>query len=264
MIAAIGLTLSACDEDGTRPAPDVHRLAANVHVSIAEHNLVLPFIALEEYAYRGPSFSLNPERDTQQASRAADTLLREAATPDHPRLFSSLAIVVRPYGLNDFDTRQITLCPLLTREWSRSVCDNPGAAVLQALPVNRFRLVDLREAQKHLNCVGEDRPRNPVPSTPRQATIVCRAKVYPVGENDFHTAAVRISGELGALWTVWGHGQFVETAEAMTKREGEAIVALVQHALGPAENFAALDSIMCRSRRPGPADSPRRADCPKG
>lgn len=259
IVAGISVTLSACDEDGARPAPDVNRLAADVHVTIAEHNLVLPFIALEEYANGGPSFTLNPERDMQQASRAADTLLREAATPDHPKLFSSLSIVVRPYGFNDFDMRQLALCPLMTREWSRSVCGNLGAAVLQALPVNRFRLVDLREVQEHSNCIDEMRPRTPVPSTPGQATIVCREKVYPLGKNEYHTAAVRISGELGALWTVWGHGQFAETAEAMTKRESEAIVAFVKHALGPAENFAALDSIMCRSRRPGPADDSRVA-----
>ena len=264
MIAGICAMLSACDEDDARPAPDVRRLATDVHVAIAGQNLVLPFVALEFYAYRGLDFYLDRGRDSWQGSDAAEKLLRNAADPEHPFPLTSMSVVVETYGWNDSDMRQRDLCPLLTREWTRSVCDNPWAAVRQALPYNRFKLVDLREVQADLNCPDIYGRQNYLSLEPGKAEIVCRTMVYTSGKYDSHTATVRISGDLGAIWTVWGHGQRPESAEAMTRREGEAIVALVRDALGATEHFATLHHVMCRLRRPGAADSPKSADCSKG
>lgn len=263
-LRAILLPLVACSVlascgDEERVAANNKRLATDVHATIADHALVLPFIALEHYAYRAQSFSLDRKRDAQRARNAADELLRDAADS-----FNELAIVVQTYGWNDFDTRQREMCPLLTRAWARSVCDNPWAAIRQALPYNRFRLVDLRKLQigdtrGPAHCVGEE--RRAIPQQPGEAVTVCEAVVYGGDKDEFHHAVVRIDGELGALWTVWNFGQHGETAEAMTQREGQAIVAFVQHALGEQENFLALHSIMCSLRRPGSRDAPGGADC---
>lgn len=88
--------------------------------------------------------------------------------------------------------------------------------------------------------------------------MVCEASNFEGNKKRFHTAVVRIDGDLGALWTVW---QNDETAEAKTEREGKAIVAFVQNAFEESEDFPALHAIMCSLRRPGSLDSPKGADC---
>lgn len=268
LLSSLLAVLASCEKpENERSAVDVKRLSTDVHVEIAQHSLILPFIALEDYAYRHQSFSLDQKGDREHALSAANKLLRDAADSKHPLAFDSLSVVVRTYGWNDFDTSQRQVCPLLTREWARSVCDNPWAAIQQALPVNRFRLVDLRRLQidnprdPSSPCVNNGKPRQPLPQSLEEAVMVCEASDYDGNKNRFHSAVVRIDGDLGALWTVWQYGKNDETAEAMTEREGKAIIAFVQNALGKSEDFPALHSTLCRLRRPGSVDSPKGVDC---
>ena len=267
LLSILLAVLTSCEKpEVERSTVDVKRLSTDVHVAIAQHNLVLPFIALEDYAYRHQSFSLNREGDREHALSAASKLLRDATDSKHPLAFDSLSVVVRTYGWNDFDTSQIRVCPLLTRDWARSVCDNPWAAIQQALPVNRFRLVDLRSLQiddprRPGQCFNNGKPHKPLPQSAGEAVMVCESSDYEGNKNRFHSAVVRIDGDLGALWTVWQYEKNDETAEAMTEREGKAIVAFVRNALGESEDFPALHAIMCRLRRPGSVDSPKGADC---
>jgi hypothetical protein len=244
----------------------VKRLSADVHVEIAQRSLILPFIALEDYAYRHQFFSLSRGGDREHAQSAAEELLRDSADPMHPLTFDSLSVVVRTYGWNDSDTSQIHVCPLLTREWARSVCNNPWAAIQQALPGDRFTLVDLRHFQmdeRHRlgECVHNGKPRQRLPRKAGEAVMVCESSDYQGNKNRYHTAVVRIDGDLGALWSVGQNDTIDETAEAMTEREGKAIVAFVQYALGSNENFLALHATMCSLRRPGSVDGPMGADC---
>ena len=262
LAACACFVLASCGEDERieeRSAVNVKRLSTDVHVAIAQHNLVLPFIALEDYAYRHQSFSLNRKGDREHALSAADKLMRDAADSKQPLAFDSLSVVVRTYGWNDSDMHQIQMCPLLTREWARSVCDNPWAAIQQALPGDRFRLVDLRHLQiddprSPAHCIDNGKPRRALPKKPREAVMICEKLVYGGDPDEFHNAIIRIDGDLGALWTVWRHGQNGETAEAMTERQGKAIIAFVQYALGKREDFPALHATMCRLRRPGSDD----------
>lgn len=263
--------LASCGEDERieeRRAVDMKRLSTDVHVAIAQHNLVLPFIALEDYAYQHQSFSLNRKGDREHDLSAADKLLRDAADFKHPLEFDSLSVVVHTYGWNDSDMHQIQICPLLTREWARSVCDNPWAAIQQALPADRFRLVDLRRLQiddphRLGQCVNNGKPRRPLPQRPGEAVMVCESSAYEGNKNRNHSAVVRIDGDLGALWAVGQNEQIDETAEAMTERQGKAITAFVQYALGKREDFPALHATMCRHRRPGSNDgiAPRSPGC---
>lgn len=267
LLALIGCPILASCDGEQRAAANAQRLATDVHVTIADHALVLPFTALERYAYRGQSFSLDREGDAERARNAANEVLRDGDDPAHPLPFDELSVVVRTYGWNDSDMRQRQMCALLRREWARSVCDNPWAAIQQALPANRFRLMDLRQLKIGdprglAQCVDTVEQRRPLPQEPGEATMVCAARVYGGDQDEFHHAVVRIDGELGALWTVWRYGQYGESAEAMTQREGQAIVAFVQHALGKREDFATLHRLMCGLRRPGSIDAPDGADCP--
>lgn len=265
LVVCACFVLASCEKD-ERSAVNVGRLATDTHVAIAQHTLVLPFIALEDYAYRHQSFSLNRKGDSERALSAADKLLRDSADPKNPLALDALSIVVETYGWNDADMRQRQMCPLLTREWTRSVCDNPWAAIQQALPANRFRLVDLSRLQigdshSPAQCVVDGMPYRTLPQKPGEVVMVCKAHVYGGDDDEFHHAVVRINGNLGALWTVWRHGQNGETAEDMAEREGKAIVAFVQYGLGSSEDFPALHATMCDLRRPGSVDNPHGADC---
>lgn len=258
-------TLASCGQDG-RSKIDVKLLSTDVHVSVAQHPLVLPFIALEDYAYRKQSFSLDRKNDSKRALDALDIFLRDSADPNKPLELDGLTVVVRTYGWNDADMRQRQVCPLLTREWARSVCDNPWAAIQQALPANRFRLVDLRrlqlgDPQSPGRCRENGEARRPFPQSPGTTVMVCEAMVWGGADGEYYLAAVRIDGDLGALWTVWRHGQNGETAEAMAEREGKAIISFVKHGVGKGEGFPKLLAEACRLRRPGASDGSHGRDC---
>jgi hypothetical protein len=257
--------LASCGED-VRSSVDVGLLSTDIHIAVAQHPLVLPFIALDDYAYRKQSFSLNRKGDRESVQATLNQFLHDSADPKKPLVLDGLSVAVRTYGWNDADMRQRQVCPLLTHEWARSICDNPWAAVQQALPGDRFRLVDLSrlrigDLHARTDCRDDGKPHRPLPQRTGEALIVCTAMVYGGRDDQFHHAVVRIDGDLGALWTVWRYGQNGETAEAMTEREGKAIVAFVQYGLRQSENFSALHAEMCRLRRPGSVDHPHGADC---
>jgi hypothetical protein len=257
--------LASWGKDG-HSAVNVALLSTDIHVSVAQRTLVLPFIALDDYAYRKQTFSLRREIDTESALAALNQFLHASADPRNPLVLDSLSVVVRTYGWNDADMSQRQVCPLLTREWGRSACENPWAAIQQALPSNRFRLVDLARLQVEdprgvASCRDDRKPYRPLPQNPGEAVMVCTAQVFGGRDDQYHRAVIRIDGDLGALWTVWRYGQNDETAEAMTEREGKAIFAFVRYALGKREDFPQLHADMCRLRRPGSVDGPRGADC---
>lgn len=259
LAAALCIVLASCKE-AERPPPDIKRLSRDIHVAIAGHALVLPFVALEEYSYRGPSFSLDREGDAERTVDKAEALLRDGAGPASPLVFDRLTVVVRAYGWNDADMRQVKMCPLLTAEWSRSVCDNPWAAIPQAMPYNRFAFVDLSkklaDTQNAAPCDRREVDFASVPQTAGHAMIICGTTIGSAPSR-FYRAAVRIEGNLGAYWTVWDSEGRAERAERMAAREGKAIVAFADHLLSGGKDFQALNTIMCGLRRPGSRDAPR-------
>ena len=264
LLFSLSVVLASCGKE-EHPAPNVELLSTDIHVSIAQHTLVLPFVALEDYAYRRQSFSLDRKGDSEHARSALKNFLHESTDPKRPLLLDELAVVIRTYGWMGEDMRHRQMCPMLTREWAQSVCDNPWAAVQQALP-GRFRLVNLSRLQVgdprgSANCRDDGQPHQPLPQKAGEAAIVCTAMVYGGRDDQYHHAVVRIDGDLGALWMVWRYGQHGETAEAMTEREGKAIFTLVQSSLGKSEDFRKLQSVICQLSRPGSVDGSKGADC---
>jgi hypothetical protein len=268
LLSSFLAVLVSCGKSGGKnehSAVDVGALSTDIHVSIAQHTLIFPLIALEDYAYREKSFSFDQKGDRERALDALNQLLRNSADPKKPLVLDDLSVVVRTYGWNDFDARQIQLCPLLTREWARSVCDNPWAAIQQALPYDSFRLVDLHRLQVEdprdpVNCRDNGKLSKSLPQRPGETTMV--SAMVCDGRDDFgyYKTVIRIDGDLGALWRISRRVQ-AETAEAMMEREGKAIAAFVQYALGKNEDFSELHAAMCRLRRPGSVDGPHGADC---
>ncbi|MCK7598938.1 hypothetical protein M0G74_16815 [Microbulbifer sp. CAU 1566] len=251
------LALASCEETKPEPA-DVKLLTKDIYISVAQNDLTLPFTAMENHAYRGISFPLNRKRDREQAKSALETLLQKSSDPSQPLAMETISVTVRSYNY--------AACPLFTREWARSVCRNPWSAIQQALPANRFKLVDLRNWTTNTpggpRCARQDRyPQVAPEQISENAVLLCEAEVAGGDEDEFHIAAIRIHENLGAVWTVWRFGANRETAESMAEREGIAIASFVQHALGPAENYLALLHDHCRLRRPGSIDGPKGADC---
>jgi len=81
--------------------------------------------------------------------------------------------------------------------------------------------------------------------------IMCPALVFGGDEDEFHTAVLRIDGNLGAVWTVWRGGRNGESAEAMAEREGRAIKLFVETALGEHEDYLKLQQGMADLLPPG-------------
>lgn len=267
LLVCVCFFFASCGKE-ERPEIDPELFSADVHISIAQRTLVLPFLALENYAYRQPSFSLDRTRDQEQAIKARNKMLRDSADPERPLIVDSLSVVVHTYGWKVFSSRSSDeLCVRMAREWARLACGSPWAAIHQALPPNRFKLVDLRHLQAGAsrglaNCLDDGKPTGPLPHRPGEAAMICRAEVFGGDPDEFHRAVVRIDGNLGALWMVWRYGHNGETAEAMAKREGEAIFTFVKYGLGANEEFQLLQNAMCRLRRPGSKESVGGPDCP--
>lgn len=265
LLAGFLVLLTSCGKK-QQTTVDVGLLATDAHVSIAHHSIVVPLVAFNDHAHRNPSFSLGRKDDSDRARDELNQFLRDTADPKNPLVLDSLSVVVQTYGWNDSDMSQRGVCPLLTRDWARSVCDDPWSAVLQALPANRFRLVNLSRLHVAdpggpIRCSNDEKPNPVLNLRPGDAVMICSAEVFGGRDDQYHHAVMRIDGDLGASWMVWRNGKAGETAEAMTEREGKAIAAFVRYALGKQEDFPKLHAAMCRLRRPGSPDGPQGADC---
>ncbi|UXN65997.1 hypothetical protein N8E89_22355 (plasmid) [Phyllobacterium sp. A18/5-2] len=152
----------------------------------------------------------------------------------------------------------------MSRQWSKSVCDDPWAPLQQALPIqnNRFFLVDDRKLEVFKNhwTVGGERVSDQLHQMRLkvgEASVVCDAKSS--SDTTFCTAAISINQHLAAVWTVWDSSG--ETHARQAEREGKGITAFVIDALGPIENFPALLSAACELKNPTAPPGPRENLC---
>ena len=128
------------------------------------------------------------------------------------------------------------MCPLLTRDWARAMCDNPWSYAVRhlSLPTNRLILLNLQDlaAQPSWTTVGGENKWAQVsemPLDPGATDIVCDRKAR--ASKLFCTAGTRLDGDLIAVWTVWDGPR--ETAADQAAREGQAVRALFRHGLRP-------------------------------
>jgi len=264
----LGLVLSSCGKGEERTAANLKLLSTDLHVSIAQHHLVLPFVALEDYQRGGQSFSLNRKEDAERAATAFRQLMRDSQNPEVPKPFDRLSVTIDTYGWDDGDMRRVQVCRMLTRQWTRAACDNPWAAIQQSLP-GRIELVDLRRLKMESpepripRCARNGSPRRAFPTGEGEAVMVCEEEISGGKPHEDFVAVVRIDGDLGAAWSVYEQHQRTETAQAMAARQGKAIAALVRYGLGSSENFSRLYGTLCQLRGPPlphPVPDPRCGD----
>jgi len=262
------LLLASCSQEQEKPL-DYHLLATDIHVIVGDHSLVLPLVAISQYTLEGTSRRLDWQTDDQREIAERNDFIRRSETPATALTLDQISVGIGAYGWSDTDTQSHELCPRLTRSWSKSLCDNPWTALAQALPANRrFYLIDLRRlalmtGSNGLNCADDVAPktRHEPFLAPR---LFCETKVFGSGETKFYTAVVKIDGNLGVQWTVWEGPDRDETASQMAAREGKAIQAFTQDALGPNEDFPRLHDTACSLRRPRSEEGVYGSGCLRG
>jgi hypothetical protein len=235
--------LGGCDRLPSPRPPDPQLLATDVHIAVAGHSLVLPFVALEDHALGEKSFTLDTAAEWKRTAATRAALLRDTRDPAHPLALDVVTVAVHIYDHAAYDRSAGQLCSRFSRLWARAICEDSPEVIRRALP-RRFTLVDLsrlrlEDPRGPANCL-RDRKRGALPSVLGLAALACPALVYGGDEDEFHTAVVRIDGELGAVWTVWRNGQGGESAEAMAVRQGQAITLFVETALGEWEDYPRL------------------------
>ena len=156
------------------------------------------------------------------------------------------------YKYTDGDDSYISfpqICPMLSQEWARQICQNElvRSSILDMLQnIQRFSLIkeDNREifnlgfggVYESVGTILQKRMSfdNNVPS------IYC-----PVDEqgNPSHlcVAAIRITNNLLAVWTITDHKALDKTA---INQQAQIIKAFIQFGIGETENFAALNSAL--------------------
>lgn len=236
---------------------DIAVLASDAHVLVGGVPLVLPFVALPDQVSMGQTFALDRQealgewRAQRDAFRAAASGSGGALTLDRV----GLRIDTWGWGNDENVSKWRTLCPQLTRSWSRSICDDPWAPLRQALPRN-FHLADDRRLEAfdgHFTVGMEpmgDQLRT-MTLRPGEVSVVCDRELSERGRQC--SAARPIQGHLVAVWLV--ADDEAEAAEEQAERQGEIIAAFVTLALGPEENFPALVDAACDARRPGSGPS---------
>ena len=246
-----GAVLAACS-----PSPQRHSiefLASDAHVVVGGVPLIVPFVALTGLIANKPSFSLNKQKDRQAAKERLEAFRKAASSQETAPSVDRLEITMSTFGSTGVDSSRNGICALLSRQWSKSVCDDPWAPLQQAIPhdLNEFYLVDDRKLdvfQNHLT-VGRERVSdqlNKMRLRVGEASVVCDAE--GPASTRFCTAAISIKQHLAVVWTVWDGS--AETHFRQAEREGKAITAFVINALGPSENFPALLSAACALKNP--------------
>jgi len=238
---------------------DITFLASDAHVVVGDVPLTVPIIALPGLLNQTQSFSLHTQTDREAATERLAAFRKSTGSPETAPTIDTLEISLRTYGWNDFDISIIRVCSRLTRQWSRSVCDDPWSPFQQAMPRgnNHFILADDRKLKVFNNhwTVGKERVADHLDEmrlNSEEASTVCDAETP--SNRKFCTAAIRIKEHLIAVWTVWdGPG---EPYSRQAEREGHAIRQFVLHGLGPIEDFARLLSVICKLKDPAAPPGP--------
>ncbi|WP_263333873.1 hypothetical protein [Albidovulum salinarum] len=257
VVIVTGLVLSqVLGGQNARTAPsnaEIRALARDAHLVVGDVPLVVPHVALPDQVSMGAYFSLNRKGAKEEWIRRRDEFRAATSSPGSAPSLDDIRIWVRPYSLNDeFYEQWSKLCDQLTRLWARSVCRDPWAPLTQALPRD-FHLADDRrfaESFRYHGSAGGGRLSDSLLAMSLvrgQVSIDCRQDGSSTTKHCL--AALPVEKHLVAVWSVWESEQ--EPAREQAEREGRAIAAFVSYALGQSEDFDALITLACQTRRPG-------------
>lgn len=244
VVAAVALVGSCGGQDPS--ANDTEFLSADAHVTVGDVTIVAPFVALRNVTTMGQFFAVDRRKAREEWRAQRDAFRKAAEDPVTAPKLSKVEIGIDSYGEHGRED----ICDGLTRQWSRSICVDMRGLLLYVLP-DRFYLADALalEAFDNHHTVGNETAGAQLRSMEitNDPAYRCDAARSASGTL-FCTAAVRIQGNMIAVWNVWDGGP--EQLPDMTLRQGKAIQAFVAHGLGPTENFEELIRISCDLREP--------------
>jgi hypothetical protein len=265
LLAGVALAVFAFLYQTKRHSDDhIKFLASDAHVIVGDVPLIVPFVALTGYISEGPSFSLNRENDRKQAKDRLEAFRKAASIAGTAPVVEKLQFGLSAFGFDDPEAMPGRICAQLSRDWSKSVCMDPWAPLLQAMPYdnNKFYLADGRNLAVFENqlTVGDERVSDQLKAMKLitgEPSVVCDKPSN--SKTQFCTAAVHIKQHLTAVWTVWNSN--AETPAKRAAREGKAITALVLNGLGATESFPALLAVACRMKDPEATEGVHRSPC---
>jgi hypothetical protein len=231
-------------------------LGSDVHLMIGGVALTLPLIALDRDSRRDAFFSDNgPDWIAAEAVQRAG-FAAEAGLAAAPLRRDRASVRIEAFGLEDSDgIAWRRVCDHLVRRWSRSVCDNAFAPLLQALPRGSFDLADSRRLDAFRNTflsigdLGEAAPiLQAMDLRLGEPSLACGTPYKPDAPRPC-LVALQVKGDLVAVWFVRDGPD--DSALTQARREGRAITAFVAHGLGPVEDFSNLTAAACATLRPG-------------
>jgi hypothetical protein len=216
--------------------PDPEFLATDMHFVLGGRHMTLPAVAVSDVSI--PPDNANPLPGYQsdphfwgeprwfQTRKHKDAFVALAGDPSRPANVSRLDLLLSGYGNYGDSGIFRKLCPLLTHDWSRAICEGTPQSELDDLPrranlLNRDGLATLRNyglsGIEHLtlaDLVATMPMDSPVPA------IACtrdQAVCY---------AGSRLAPDIFAVWELPG-GATPTDREALALREGAALAAVL-------------------------------------
>lgn len=262
---ALVMGLSACSPE--RPPPyteaEIEFLATDAHFIVGGVSLTAPYVALSDFVGQKQTFSFDKQGDRKRARERLEEFRKLADHAETAPVLDKLEIGIGTYGWDDFRPGKIGICGRLSRQWAKSLCDDPWAPLERALP-SSFYLVDAGRfdvfrshftvnLERMSDQLGQMLLERDKPS------LVCDKK--PSSTTTFCTAALLVDEHLVAVWTAFGTAR--ETSKQRSDREGGAIAEFVSKALRGREDFPSLFAAACLLRDPLKSTGLRGDPCAK-
>lgn len=207
------LLLASCSCSEEIPDIDPVSMAQDVRVEIGNQSFILPRVALHRPWSNSESGYLE--------------------TPP----FDGFSVRIGVYGSTGELLKSRGICPLLTRQWSRSICKSPYTPLYRALPREIALLKpEALSVYRHTGLAGASQTKYDVVSKIRfdrdRADRAC-SDPDPNGHR-FCSAGIGLENGLIALWEA-GDNLDDDT------RVGQMVQSFVKNAIGPKEDFEALE-----------------------
>lgn len=213
-IVAAMLLLPSCSCSEDIPDIDPVSMAQDVRVNIGGQSFILPRVSFHR-----------PWRDSERGY---------LETPP----FDGFTVWIGVYGSTGELLKSREICPLLTRQWSRSICESAYTPLYLSLPREITLLKpEALTVYRHTGLAGAGQTKYDVVSKIRfdrdRADRAC-SDPDPSGHR-FCSAGIRLGNGLIALWD--GNPNDPDD----DARVGQIVRSFVKKAIGPRENFEALD-----------------------
>jgi hypothetical protein len=208
------------------PPPDLHFLATNLYYKVAGYEFEVPEAALD-----APQkvFTLKGDRRDEKVD-----LKSLAGDPSHPLQSVGMGLSMKGLFWGVDEIYFAKSCPLLSRHWTRSLCEAAGRRGAFARLPESFTLIEPAEIDyfKRLGTVGGETVYDQI------KTLISNADEARIGcdkKDEYCSAVQEVKPGLLAVWIVWPDKKTGQSALDVARIQGKALVAFVDRAIGKVE-----------------------------